>query len=248
MRSFVCVAIALLTMATVATAGVTMQLSHQSRSMDPTGLVFYTPPSTESYTFNLYVNFQVDAGTPVGARSVEARIGASASDVATINASDWTSLKNTNSGKYPGLMSKYHEVGGPFYPFYQWYSAGWLNMALQVDGSINTSGVAGCHMPYCTAGRIGGVAGTYNRASGYGPGGVFLPVDGVLGFAILQVHLPDLAPGLYHLNVCDATYTDAADDVAKPVTPGDDFIIEVIPEPTSALLLIGALPFLRRRR
>jgi len=250
MRSFVLVTIALLTMATVATAGVDMGLSGQRESLAPKEVTWCkeTQGSTLSYTFNVYVNFQVGAQTPAGARSVEARIGASAANVAEIMSSDWTSGKNNSPGaKYNALQSKYDMEG--IFGFYMWDISTWLPLTL-LDGSINTVSGSGCNMPYSTAARAGGAAypaiGIYVRPN-Y-PGGVFLPADGILTMAILKIHLPDLPIGVYALNVCDAWYSDQASGTAMAITPGAPLIINVTPEPAAALLLIGALPFLRRRR
>ena len=63
---------------------------------------------------------------------------------------------------------------------------------------------------------------------------------------------PGAAPGLYTIDPTSAVTMqigpDATNLVRREATSTSGVTLEIVPEPATALLLIGALPFLRRRR
>lgn len=248
MRSFVLSAIVLLAAAAVASAGVDVGLSLSPGTMG--GAITVNPGDA----LTLYMNFAVGAETAAGARSVEGRVGASAPGVLDIVTDwytptyPWSAYYNTlANGWVPYLTSHYNEesVDGAFTAGRMWDTAFWLDLN-NVQGVVADPGP--CQELYATSARIGGSAGAATRAKG-GPGGAFIAADGIMTLAILEIVVPGDAPGGPHcLSICDANYTDNDDGLNKAATPVDLFQLYVVPEPTAALLLIGLLPFLRRRR
>jgi hypothetical protein len=255
MRSFVLGAIALLATAAVASAGVTVGISDAPGSIGG-GIVLDTTVPDVPTTLTLYMNFVVDANSPLGAQSVEGRMAVDAAGSGLAIVTDWmygtagpypwTAPYNNVQTYIPYMESHYNQesVDGVFTAGKMWDPGYWTNLAASQGQLTNTS----CAGLYASAGRIGGVASTAGRAKG-GPGGAFLPGDGTMTLAVLTVTVPgDIPVGTYNLTVCDGTYNDVDTGSALDIAPGDALVLEIVPEPTAALLLIGALPFLRRRR
>jgi hypothetical protein len=222
-----------------------------------------TAPGALPQTLTLYMNFVVGAETPQGIESIEGRVAVDQPGTGLYLLTDWTYNSftyawawayNYNTSTYlPYLETHYNDesVDGVFSPGKMWSRGLWTDLN-NAQGTL--SDPVPCPGLYGAPGRIAGIAGTAKAAKG-GPDrdgdgdGEFLPTDGMMTLAILSIVVPaDIDPGVYNLSVCDWSYTDQATGDSMPMTPGDALILEIVPEPTAALLLIAALPFLRRRR
>jgi len=257
MRSFVLGAIALLATAAVASAGVSVGIGTAPGSIGGGPIVLDPGLGDLPATLTLYMNFVVDANSPLGAQSVEGRLAVDAPGTGIAIVSDWTYFGNgpypwtagynANLSYVPYMESHYNmeSVDGVFNPGKMWDTGFWTDLQV-ASGPLDNA--ASCPGLYASNGRIGGTASTTGRAKG-GPAGAFLPSDGMMTLAILTVTVPEsIAPGTYNLTVCDGTYNDIDSGAALDIAPGEGLVLQIVPEPTAALLLIGALPFLRRRR
>ena len=251
MRSFVLGAIAMLAMATVASAAVTVDLALEGGGKSlSVGC---------DDTFVLYVNFTVGAE---GCRSVEGRIETESADLSVESHWDWPGYGNyewtadynadaTAYGDTHQYMNSQYNVddvwGTSFFD-----TALWLDMQL-VDGAIDTV-VSGCDLGYATAARIGGTTGAGTKLNPFPENAQEKKYWDAGTYTLAKMTLvvaPDAISGDYDLNFCDASYTDPSTMDSVVAGHGDPFVLTidcVVPEPASAMLLIGALPFVLRRR